>query len=139
MFNSDTPRDAHCCRTLLDVILHGPPSIGFFFRIQLQLIVNSYHGNFEDASDVLDVPFDVGTEAVAVSSDFLGRQHAGEGAHHSSSNSTNDVIQSGGMFFDRVDFVEILYTSVDPVENRLRKTFYMSDSDRPSVSCDGDP
>jgi len=119
MFDPDASRNAHGSRTLFNVMLHCPTSIVFFFGGYLQHIVNTYDGNFEYALQVFDVPFNISLEAIGVASYFLGRQHAGEGAHHSSRNCTDYMIQGRSVLLDWIHLIEFLYPSMDTIEDRF--------------------
>lgn len=138
MVEPDTAGDTHRGGTLRDVVLHGPVGTGFLIGVHFQHIVNANHRDSQYALDVLNVAFDIGPETVGMGSYFLGRQHAGEGAHHSGRDRTDDVIQGGGMLLDRVDLVKFLYPAVDTIIDRLRKAFYLSDPDRTPVPRDRD-
>jgi|GEM_PF-5238403 len=81
--------------------------------------MNTNYSNFEHTCYVLNITFNIGHKTVGMSSYFLGRQHAGEGSHHSSRYGTNYVVQSSGVFFNRIDLVKFLYPAVDTIVDRI--------------------
>ena len=101
--------------------------------------MNTNHSNFEDTINIFNIAFDIGPKKVGVSSYLLGRQHAGEGSHHSSRDCTDYVIQSSSVLFYWINLVKFLYSSMDPIEDRFREAFYLSYPDRTPVPCDRYP
>jgi len=96
--------------------------------------MNTNYRDFKYAVNVLNVTFDIGLKKIGMGSYLFGRQHAGEGSHHSGRYSSDDMIQGCSMFLNRIYLVEFLYSSMDAIENWLREAFYLSNPDRTPIS-----
>jgi hypothetical protein len=73
------------------------------------------------------------------SADLFSGQYHGQCPHHSTANSTHDVIQSGSVFLFWLNFIEVFDSTVNTIVNRLAKAFNNSLSGGPSLSGNGDP
>ena len=119
VLDADATDHALSCRTFHDVILETPSGIGFLRGGDLKVVVDPDVGDLKNASHFTDMALHIGLKTVGVGSDFFSGQHAGQGTHHSSGHSPNDMVEGGSVFLHGIDPVEFLNPPVDPVINRL--------------------
>lgn len=119
VLDADAADHALSCRTFHDVIFETPLGVGFLLGRNLEVVADPDVGDLQNAPYFTDVALHLGPKTIGVGSDFLGGQHAGQGAHHSSGHSPNDMIEGGSVLLHGINPVKLLNPPVDSVVNRI--------------------
>jgi hypothetical protein len=100
-------------------------------------VMNLHARDLEDTLHVFNVTCYLRPIQMLESADLLSGQYHGQCPHHSAADCTHHMIQSGSVFFVRLNFIEIFDSTVNTIVNRLTKALDNSLPGGSSLSGNG--